>query len=77
MTMNLKSLLTLSACLLASLALLAGCGDDEESGAAGGGGEGTEIASDAAPTEVYKEFQAALAGGDADTACSLLAPSGL
>ena len=77
MTENLKRLLTLSVCLLALLALIAGCGDDEKSGGGGEGGDSTELASDATPTEVYEEFQAAVAGGDADTACGLLAPSAL
>ena len=74
MNQNLKRILTLSACLLASLALIAGCGDDEGSGEGGGG---TEISSDATPTEVYQEFNAALAAGDADTACDLLSPEGI
>ena len=76
MTDSLKRLMTLSACVFASLALLAGCGDEEESDS-GGGGETTEVASDASPTEVYQSFTAAVAGGDADTACGLLSPAGL
>ena len=72
MTKKLMRLLTLSACLLASLALLVGCGDDE--GSDGGGGE---TSSDATPTEVYQSFTTAVANGDADTACDLLAPSGI
>ena len=76
MTTNLKRLLTLSACLIASMALIAGCGDDEESGG-GGGSDATEVSADATPTEVYQEFNAAVATGDADTACSLLSPAGI
>lgn len=76
---NLKRLLVLSATILASLALLAGCGDEEESdsGGGGGGGETPAVSSDATPSEVYQEFSAALAAGDADTACPLLSPDGL
>jgi hypothetical protein len=77
MTKNLKRLLTVSACLLASLALIAGCGDDEETDGGGGGGETTEVSSDATPSEVYQAFNAAVASGDEDTACGLLAPAGI
>ena len=76
MTKNLKSLMTLSACIAAALALLAGCGDDEGSDSGGGGGD-EEISAEATPTEVYQGFQAALAAGAADTACSLLSPAGI
>ena len=77
MTEKLKRLVTLSACLLATLALIGGCGDDEKSDGGGGNGESTEVASDATPTEVYQAFQAALAAGDSNTACGLLSPEGM
>ena len=32
---------------------------------------------DATPTEVYQDFTASVAGGDADTACALLSPAGM
>jgi hypothetical protein len=76
MTQTTKRTLHLLSCLIASLALLAGCGDSEDSDS-GGGGDSTEIASDATPTEVYQQFMAALAVGDADTACELVSPAGL
>ena len=76
MTDSLKRLLTLSACVIATLALLAGCGDDEGSDS-GGASDSIEVSADATPTEVYQDFMASVAGGDSDTACELLSPAGL
>ena len=76
MTETLKRLLALSVCFIASLSLIAGCGDDEGSDE-GGGSEEASLSAEATPTEVYQGFQAALAAGAADTACSLLSPAGI
>ena len=76
MPKHLKPLLLLLACIVAALALLAGCGDDGGSDD-GGGSEGPSVSADATPTEVYQGFTAALAAGAADTACSLLSPAGI
>ena len=76
MNQTLKRLLTLSACLIASLALLAGCGDDDE--AEDGGGRRYHrglLGRDA--DRGYQGFNAAVATGAAETACSLLSPAGI
>jgi len=64
--------------LLAALALLAACGDEDAETTSGAvESDDSALDSDATPTEVFTSFQGALASGDAEAACAALAPSAI